>query len=90
MENRSWKVLSCEFNMDTVCVEVRYVDGSSDGKMMSIYCPAVEDQFAENMYERSELTWLIYNAPMDYVNLLLHGDMREYLDNATDYHPLDT
>lgn len=94
MENRNWKVLSCEFNMDTACVEVRYVDCNSDGgmlsKVLSIYCPAVEDQFAENMYERSELTWLIYNAPMDYVNLLLHGDMRLYLDNATDYHQLDT
>lgn len=83
MENRSRKVLSCEFNMDTACVEVRYVDCNSDGKMMSIYCPAVEDQFAENMCERSELTWLVYNAPVDYVNLLLHGDMREYLDIAT-------
>ncbi len=94
MENRNWKVLSCEFNMDTACVEVRYVDGTSDGEklsnVLSIYCPDVEDQFAENMYERSELTWLVYNDPADYVNLLLHGNMREYLNNATDYHPLDT
>ncbi len=98
MENRDWKVLSCEFNMDTACVEVCYADCNSDGKMMSnvlsnvlsIYCPAVENLFAENMYERSELTWLVYNTPVDYVNLLLHGDMRPYLDNATDYHPLDT
>ncbi len=45
--------------------------------------------FAENMFERSELTWLVYNAPVDYVNLLLHGDMREYLDNATDYTVID-
>ena len=41
------------------------------------------------MYEASELDWLIYNAPMDYVNLLLHGNIREYLNNVTDYHPLD-
>ncbi len=93
MENRNRKVLSCEFNMDTACVEVRYVDCNSDGKMMSnvlsIYCPTVGDQFAENMYERSELTWLIYNAPADYVNLLLHGNMWEYLDNATDHTVID-
>ncbi len=42
MENRSWKVLFCEFNMDTACVEVRYVDCNSDGKMVrnlvQIYC----------------------------------------------------
>ncbi len=93
MKNRNWKVLSCEFNIDTACVEARHVDCKSDcgmlSKVLSIYCPAVEDLFADNMYERSELTWLVYNAPVDYVNLLLHGDMREYLANVTDYHPLD-
>ena len=80
------KVLSCEFNMDTGCVEVRYADGS----IISINCTKVENEIARNMYEASELDWLIYNAPMDYVNLLLHGDIREYLNNVTDYHPLDT
>ena len=79
------KVLSCEFNMDTGCAEVKYADGS----MISINCTMVENEIARNMYEASELDWLIYNAPMDYVNLLLHGNIREYLDNVTDYHPLD-
>ena len=32
-------LLSCEFNMDTGCVELRY----SDGSMISINCTAVED-----------------------------------------------
>ena len=27
----------------------------------------------------------MYNAPVDYVNLLLHGDVREYLRNVTEY-----
>ena len=79
------KVLSCEFNIDTACVEVQYEGGSK----LAIYCPRVEDLVAENMYERSELSWLMYNAPVDYVNLLLHGNIRAYLNNATDYHPLD-
>ena len=79
------KVLSCEFNMGNSCVEVKYADGS----MISINCTKVENEVARNMYEASELDWLIYNAPMDYVNLLLHGDIREYLKNVTDYHPLD-
>ena len=79
------KVLSCKFNMDTGCVEVRYADGS----IISINCTKVENEIARNMYEASELDWLIYNAPMDYVNLLLHGNIREYLNNVTDYHPLD-
>ena len=80
------KVLSCEFNMDTGCVEVKYADDS----MISINCAKAENEVARNMYEASELDWLIYNAPIDYVNLLLHGDIREYLKNITDYHPLDT
>ena len=79
------KVLSCEFNIDTACVEVKYADGS----MISNDCTKVENEVARNMYEASELDWLIYNAPMDYVNLLLHDNIREYLNNVTDYHPLD-
>ncbi len=35
------KVISCAFNIDTASVEVKY----ADGKMLSIYCPKVEDEF---------------------------------------------
>ena len=52
-------LLSCEFNIDTACVELKYADGS----MISIDTIAVENEVADNMYERSELDWLIYNAP---------------------------
>ncbi|MGM9588436.1 MAG: DUF6061 family protein [Candidatus Limivicinus sp.] len=79
------KVISCEFNIDTACVEVRYADGS----MISIDCTLVEVEIVQNMYETSELEWLVYNAPVDYVNLLLHGDVREYLRNVTEYHPFE-
>ena len=79
------KVISCVFNIDTACVEAKFADGS----MISIDCTLVEAEVARNMYESSELGWLVYNAPVDYVNLLLHGDVREYLRNTTDYHPLD-
>ena len=79
------KVLSCAFNIDTACVEVKYQDGS----MISVDCTQVENEIARNMYEASELDWLVYNAPADYVNLLLHGDIREYLKNVTEYHPFD-
>ena len=79
------KVLSCTFNIDTACVEVKYTDGS----MISIDCTRVENEVARNMYEASELDWMVYNAPADYVNLLLHGDIREYLKNVTEYHPFD-
>ena len=79
------KVISCEFNIDTACVEVRFVDSS----MIAIDCTLVEDEVARNMYESSEMEWLVYNAPVDYVNLLLHGDIREYLRNVTEYHPFE-
>ena len=79
------KVISCAFNIDTACVEVRFVDGS----MISIDCTLVEAEVSRNMYESNELEWLVYNASVDYVNLLLHGDVQEYLSNITEYHPFD-
>ena len=79
------KVISCVFNIDTAYVEVRFVDGS----MIAIDCTLVEAEVARNMYESSELEWLVYHAPVDYVKLLLHGDVREYLKNVTEYHPFE-
>ena len=79
------KVISCAFNINTACVEVRYTDGS----VIAIDCTLVESEVARNMYESSELEWLVYNAPDEYVNLLLHGDVQEYLRNVTEYHPFE-
>lgn len=77
-------IKSCEFNVDTACVEVKLIDGS----MVSIDCDAVEAEYAHNMYEASELDYLIYNEPMSYVELLLSCKLETYLRNATDYTPL--
>ena len=79
------KVISCAYNIDTACVEVKFADGN----MISIDCTLVEAEVARNMYESRELEWLVYNAPVDNVNLLLHGDIREYLRNVTEYHPFE-
>ncbi len=78
-------LLSCEFNIDTACVELKY----SDGSMIAIYTPAVEDEVADNMYERSELDWLIYNAPAEYADLILNGDPVRYLKTVTVYKPFE-
>lgn len=75
------KVVSCAFNIDNASIEVKYADGS----MISIYCPAVEDEVAENMYQRSELDWLIYNEPHTYVNLVLSGDIEAYLKGKPEH-----
>ena len=77
-------IKSCEFNIDTACVEVKLTDGS----IVSIDCDAVENEYANNIYETSELDFLIYNEPMSYIRLLLSGKMEEYLRNSTDYTPL--
>ena len=77
-------IIFCEFDIDTACVEVKLADGS----MVSIDCDAVENEYANDMYQRCELDYLIYNDPMSYVKLLLSGKTRDYLDNCTDYTPL--
>ena len=78
-------ILSCKFNMDTACVELKFLDGT----MLAIDTIAVEDEVAANMYERSELDYLIYNDPLGYADLILNGDPVAYLQQITDYHPLD-
>ena len=79
------KLLSCAFNMDTACVELRFADGS----MISIDCTAVENEVADNMYQRSELDYLIYNDPAAYADLILNGNAETYLKTVTEYKPLD-
>lgn len=79
------KILSCAFNMDTACVKLRLTDGT----LISIDCTAVENEVADNMYQRSELDWLIYNDPVAYAELILNGDPAKYLDAVTEYNPLD-
>ena len=80
------KILSCELNIDTACVELKYADGS----MISIDCTAVEIEVADNMYQRSEMDWLIYNAPLEYTKLIFNGDPEKYLKAVTEYRPMDS
>ena len=79
------RLLSCEFNMDTACVELKFANGS----MIAIDTIAVENEVADNMYQPSELDWLIYNDPAAYADLVLNGDPETYLKTVTEYKPLD-
>ena len=63
------RLISCEFNIDTACVELKY----SDGTMISIDCTTVENELDASMLQRGELDWLIYNNPMEYAELVLNG-----------------
>ena len=74
------KILSCKFNLDTACVELRLADGT----LLSIDCTAVENEVANSMYQRSELDWLIYNDPLAYAKLILNGDPIRYLKVVAD------
>ena len=73
--------LSCEFNVDTARVELKY----SDSSMLSIDCDGVEDEYAKTIRQRSALDYLVYNAPLEYAELVLCGDVEGYLRNVTDY-----
>lgn len=76
------KLLSCEFNIDTGNVELRYTDGS----MLSIDCTEIEDTVAMSINARSELDWLVCNAPLDYAELVLCGDLEGYLRQVSGQH----
>ncbi len=78
-------LISCEFNMDTACVELNFVDGS----MISIDTIAVENEIADNMYQRSELDWLIYNKLLEYVQLVLGGNLEAYVKDMPEHRLMD-
>ena len=79
------RLLSCEFNFDTICVELKF----SDGTMIAIDTIAVENEVADNMYQRSELDYLIYNDLIAYADLILNGNLEAYLKAVTEYKSVD-
>lgn len=78
------KIVSCEFNLDTACVELRF----ADGRVAAIDTTAVENEVAETICQCSELDWLVYNKPMEYAQLVLGGGIEEYL-KGTAKHRLE-
>ena len=69
------KRISCQYNIDTACVEIK----CDNGAVVSIDCVSIEDEYARNMLERSELDWLLCNKPLEYVQLVLSGNPEKYL-----------
>lgn len=83
-------LISCEFNIDTACVELKFADSS----IISIDCTAVENEissnmYQRNMYQRSELDYLVFNDPVAYADLILNGTPEVYLKTVTEDKPLD-
>lgn len=77
------KLISCEFNIDSGNVECLFTDGT----MLSIICEAAEDsvEAIASLKVRTELDRLIYEAPIDYVQLVLTDKLNDYLKSACDF-----
>lgn len=68
-----------------------YVYGKlSDGNIILINCTAYEQAHADNMYERSELDYLIFNDPAGYVELVLEGNPETYLKAVAKYRIIES
>lgn len=79
------ELLSCKFNIDTACVELRYADGGT----IRIYTPGIEDSFDTTIAMRTEMDWLIYNAPLEYAQMVLDGSLESYLRRVSGKHSLE-
>ena len=71
-------LISCAYNMDNCCVEVKF----SDGSMIAIDTIVVENEIADNMYQRSELDYLIYNDSFGVCRPYLERRSRNLFENC--------
>lgn len=78
-------LLRCEYDMDTGCVELRFMDGTQ----ISIDCRAVETALDANMLQRSELDWLIDNKPLEYAQMVFSGEIEEYVRGRAEHRLID-
>ena len=79
------KLRSCRYNMDTNWVEARFADGSA----VAIDCIAVEDEYGNTPAQRAELDWLLYNKLLEYAQLVLGGEMENYISLGCDHGRLE-
>ena len=82
--NHSQKVLSCRYNMDTNRVEARFADGTT----LAIDCIAIEDEYGNTPAQQAEFDWLLYNKPLECVQLVLSGEIEHYLSLGCDHGKL--
>ena len=62
------KLITCEFNIDSGCVELRFDDGTELG----IDCTVVESEYAHTVQQKTELDWLVYNHIRNAMRNLKH------------------
>lgn len=80
------KLILCNFNIDTGCVELHYADGD----VLSINATGVENSIETNLYSRAELDWLVYNDPLSYAQMVLDGTLEDYLKKVSGPHSVET
>ena len=68
-------LLSCHYSMDTNRVEARFKDDTT----LAIDCIAIEDEYGNTPAQRAELDWLLYSKPLEYAQLVLSGEIAQYL-----------
>ena len=47
---------------------------------LGIDCTVVELEYAHTVQQKTELDWLVYNAPVEYAQLVLNKHIRDYLN----------
>ena len=79
-------IIDAGFDMDSGYVYAKFITGD----IILIDCDETEKTYADNMYERSELDYLIYSDPAAYVELILDNEVEKYLKKVTRYIPLSS
>lgn len=79
-------IIHAEYDMDSGYVYAKFITGD----IVLIDCDEAEKAYADNMYERSELNYLIYNDPAAYVELILDNEVKKHLKTVTRYTPLSS
>ncbi|MBR2929296.1 MAG: hypothetical protein IKC24_09110 [Oscillospiraceae bacterium] len=75
------KSLHCAFNMDTGCVELKMAGGTK----ISVDCSAIETALDANTIQCGELDWLIYNKPLEYVQMIFSGEIEIYIKGTAEH-----
>ena len=79
-------IIHADYDMDSGYVYAKFITGN----IILIDCAKAEKVYPDNMYERSELDYLIYNDPAAYVELILGNEAEKFLKKVTRYTPLSS
>ena len=75
-DNRMDNIVECAYNMDNGYVEVWFTDGN----MLRIKCEEVETALRTTEQSLAKLHKLLDNKPIEYVAMVLSGEMQAYCD----------